>query len=489
MSARLRDNVTRLFTSFAGKENQLVIPRPYINFCKGDILAALLLSQILYWSDRTDDQDGWFSKSYGDWHTELGMTEYQIKRAIHGDKRSKEGFHGLASVGVETRLKPSKHYGGAPVLHYRANYAQLSTAIYQYLQPAVQEGIQATITNIVQNGIPNIVQNGIPNIVQDQYTETTTETTTEKKIESVLPVVIQHQAPVIQSSIAVTPTPDLETLPDSNVKLDTSRIASAQAVKARLEQEGYQNTTNVVERETTPVPFGVARSLGLTNPAGMNWERHPYWQSYQAGGKGKLLETMPPSNIQSLIDMLTERDIVPDELETVVRETLAVREAQTVYRFSFVFEDVRRYRERQMPPPERDPALISAVTAGWRYAANSDASNKLVDFLSGDIRGTLSRQDWGQFQLRDKPMKTDELLRFIGWYKSRNQSRATPPETAKTLRERVDSFRATTVHAPSTAQRPTFHIEQRYTPTPEELEQRRQMSAEARARRGEGTPV
>ena len=51
--------------------------------CNGDHLAALLLSQILYWSDRTSDPDGWFAKSYADWHDEVALTERQIKRSAH----------------------------------------------------------------------------------------------------------------------------------------------------------------------------------------------------------------------------------------------------------------------------------------------------------------------------------------------------------------------------------------------------------------------
>jgi hypothetical protein len=149
-----RDAITQLFASFAGQDNTLVIPRPYIDFCRGDILGALLLSQILYWTDRTVDTDGWFAKSYDDWTAETGLTEYQIKRAIKGDKRRKNGGFSLKDVGVETTLKQSKHYRGAATMHYRVDFEQLRRAILAFI---------SDLNNVQNEGKadPNNVQNAI----------------------------------------------------------------------------------------------------------------------------------------------------------------------------------------------------------------------------------------------------------------------------------------------------------------------------------------
>lgn len=163
-----RDSITDLFKKFGGQGNTLVIPRPYIELCKGDHLAALLLSQILYWSDRTDDENGWFSKSYEEWYDELAMTEYQVRRAIKGDKRAKKPTPGLAALGVEVLLKPSRFHAGAPTLHYRVDLDKL----------------QSAVLDIVQNGVLDNVQNRKSTMFrtdteqsQGSYTETTTEIT------------------------------------------------------------------------------------------------------------------------------------------------------------------------------------------------------------------------------------------------------------------------------------------------------------------------
>lgn len=128
-----RDHITALFKSFAGQGNALVIPRPYIEFCQGDILAALFLSQLLYWTDRTSDPDGWIAKSYEEWHAEIGLTEYQVKRAIKGDKRRKNIAFSLQDVGVETALRKSDFHHGAATLHYRVNEEKLRAAVVTFL--------------------------------------------------------------------------------------------------------------------------------------------------------------------------------------------------------------------------------------------------------------------------------------------------------------------------------------------------------------------
>jgi hypothetical protein len=155
-----RTQVTSLFQKFAGQSATLVIPRPYIDFCEGDHLAALLLSQILYWSERTDDPDGWFAKSYEDWHDELGLTDRQVKRIVKGDKRRQDDGFSLESVGIETKLARSDHYQGAATLHYRVNHAVLSEKINVFSQvPTIARNDQCGIPPIAQNDDPTIAQN------------------------------------------------------------------------------------------------------------------------------------------------------------------------------------------------------------------------------------------------------------------------------------------------------------------------------------------
>jgi hypothetical protein len=175
-----RDSVTELFRRFAGQINTITIPRPYIDLCGGDHLAALLLSQILYWSDRTKDPNGWFAKSYPEWYDELAMTQYQIHRAIHGDKRSKKNAEekgktpvaGLKTFGVETSLKESPYHHGAMTLHYRVDLEKLQNAIIDFVNDNPLNNVDRP---------PSTMLIDPPQQCGGTYTETISETRTENK--------------------------------------------------------------------------------------------------------------------------------------------------------------------------------------------------------------------------------------------------------------------------------------------------------------------
>lgn len=151
MSNELRSYIADLFSGFAGQDAVLIIPRPYLTLCENDHRAALLLSQCVYWSDRTKDTEGWFAKSYVEWLDELGLSEYEVRRA------SKV----LADVGLETKLRK---FNGAPTVHYRIDKVKFSECILKKLQNR----------NLSNLGID-------PEETSESLTESTTETTPEKK--------------------------------------------------------------------------------------------------------------------------------------------------------------------------------------------------------------------------------------------------------------------------------------------------------------------
>ena len=58
-----------------------------VEFFDGDHNAAIFMNQVLYWTDRTTDSDGWFYKTYDDWDEEIKFSYYQVQRVIFGDER------------------------------------------------------------------------------------------------------------------------------------------------------------------------------------------------------------------------------------------------------------------------------------------------------------------------------------------------------------------------------------------------------------------
>lgn len=95
--------------SLSGKDRTIAIPLTYIDLTDGDHTAALFLSQVLYWTQYTKNEDGWFYKTTEEWYKELRLTYRQISRV------SKL----LKPIGLETKLK--KH-DGTPKTFYRINF-------------------------------------------------------------------------------------------------------------------------------------------------------------------------------------------------------------------------------------------------------------------------------------------------------------------------------------------------------------------------------
>lgn len=73
------------------------------------VKAALLLSQALYWSGRSQLEDGWFWKSMIEWEEETGLTRFELQSARK--KLVAKGFMEETRKGVRP---------GAD-MHYRLN--------------------------------------------------------------------------------------------------------------------------------------------------------------------------------------------------------------------------------------------------------------------------------------------------------------------------------------------------------------------------------
>ncbi len=172
MADELRGYIADLFSQFSGQEAVLIIPRPYLTVCDNDHRAALLLSQCVYWSDRTQDAEGWFAKSYIDWFKELGLSEYEVRRAAKA----------LAGVGLETMLKK---FNGAPVVHYRINKSKFSESILKKLQNPIlrnssidPEETQESLTYITTENTTDIKPPAVEEAVKDSESNLDSETQT-----------------------------------------------------------------------------------------------------------------------------------------------------------------------------------------------------------------------------------------------------------------------------------------------------------------------
>ena len=115
-----RDSLLETLRRFAGQENSIVIPKPFVQFT-GGIEPAMMLSQLLYWSERNGGR-GRVYKTDKEWADELSLTKYAVRQA-----RAK-----LESLGI---LKTEIHRAnGNPTVHYYLLEDALSEKWFLWVQ-------------------------------------------------------------------------------------------------------------------------------------------------------------------------------------------------------------------------------------------------------------------------------------------------------------------------------------------------------------------
>lgn len=82
-------------------ERPVAYHRAFVTLGVG-ITGALMLSQAVYWSSRTNDKEGWFYKSQVEWEEETGLTRYEQEGARK--KLVKLGFMEERKQGVPCKL-------------------------------------------------------------------------------------------------------------------------------------------------------------------------------------------------------------------------------------------------------------------------------------------------------------------------------------------------------------------------------------------------
>lgn len=121
------ETVYKIIKSLTGKDNKLVIPRVFIDLC-GDIPTALLLSQLIYWSERGDKKDKWVYKTYNELSEETSLkrtTLYKASKALK-DK-------GLIATEVHKDQK------GTPTVHYQIKERNIVEALSILLEGDIVE--------------------------------------------------------------------------------------------------------------------------------------------------------------------------------------------------------------------------------------------------------------------------------------------------------------------------------------------------------------
>jgi len=97
------------------------VPLVYLQALEGDAKSAVLLAQIIYWSSKSQDSDGWFYKDASGWKHEIGYSDYEVARCCKV----------LTAFGVKVKVKA---VNGTPKRHFNVDQAILRAAIFNFLQ-------------------------------------------------------------------------------------------------------------------------------------------------------------------------------------------------------------------------------------------------------------------------------------------------------------------------------------------------------------------
>lgn len=171
----------------SGSQNVVAVNSFFIEFMEG-LEGGAFLSQIVYWSDRSNRKDGFFYKTNKEWKDELFLTPYSVKK--YTDILVGKGF-------LEAVLKKAN---GAPTYHYKLNMDKLIEVLGDYTLE--KHGLLKNEESIVKNSIMDyqnfnngllkneewIIKNSIMDYEkfnngllknEESITEITTEITTE----------------------------------------------------------------------------------------------------------------------------------------------------------------------------------------------------------------------------------------------------------------------------------------------------------------------
>jgi hypothetical protein len=114
MSKKNRSHTIERLLKLAGEEKVIETPLLFIDFT-GDRAAADMLAQLLRWSARPVEQDGWMAVPDYVWMRDLRLTRYAVRQG-----RARLEQMGLVTTVVRMR-------GSVPTLHYRLDLPALMT--------------------------------------------------------------------------------------------------------------------------------------------------------------------------------------------------------------------------------------------------------------------------------------------------------------------------------------------------------------------------
>ncbi|MFC4712264.1 conserved phage C-terminal domain-containing protein [Planococcus dechangensis] len=142
----------------SGQENVFTVPRIYVQYT-GDLTTAVLLNQIVFYSDKSKRKDGFFYKTYEEWEEEICLTKRQVRYSVEK----------LKALGIlETAIKKAN---GAPTVHYKLDYDKLVDSIVTKCHFPIEQNVtndnDKMSLSLTESTTENTTENTTRDIVAD----------------------------------------------------------------------------------------------------------------------------------------------------------------------------------------------------------------------------------------------------------------------------------------------------------------------------------
>ena len=123
-----QQEVFNVISSFTGHNANYVVPKEFMRLLK-DSNSALILSQLVYWTGRQTDPNGWIYKSYKEWDEEIFLSQKAIMTAVKKLKKL-----GVLDTAVRKIRLPSGMLTNQTCVHYRIDQDKLAELVTKQLE-------------------------------------------------------------------------------------------------------------------------------------------------------------------------------------------------------------------------------------------------------------------------------------------------------------------------------------------------------------------
>lgn len=150
-----------MLNRLVGTSNVLSNNVLFIDFCDGSHGKAQFLSQLFYWQSRTTRKDGFFFKTYNEWHKEIRLPKHSVSRYANSFKES--GF-------LKTKTLKAN---GFPTVHYQLDSDKLIALLVTFCN----QGLEQIATNDSDNLQHSTDSDNLQHSTNREYQRTQTENT------------------------------------------------------------------------------------------------------------------------------------------------------------------------------------------------------------------------------------------------------------------------------------------------------------------------